>query len=178
MNNIGFLQSRKGTPYGIIGTKTSIKDINGKVLYIGDLVNLYIKGEFKDSNRTIIDSKQFGFCVMGMGGYTSSWKVKLSKRYYDVDDWFESAGEIIHHIEQKLQKSKQEYNIYTVEDSPCGNKTKFTSCLDTNKLKMYSMVVCDINEKDNYYGRIIDINSEELTNKKYNKLPSIIGIVN
>ena len=78
----------------------------------------------------------------------------------------------------KLQEPKQECEVYTVENNPCGTKTKFKSSLTSAKLNPYSIVVCRTKDKDNYYGRIIELGREELTKEEYNKLPSIVGIVN
>lgn len=94
--------------YGIIGTPTKYRDITGKLLFVGDVVDLYWGGEKIITTCVVQDqdiTKQF---VMGIemrcddkkGRITDGWKVLKTRGYDEVDD-----GESVYCI--KYIKSKK-----------------------------------------------------------------------
>lgn len=101
------LENTKGH-YGIIGTPTKYRDVTGKLLFVGDVVDLY-KGGAKVFTTCVVQdqdiTKQF---VMGIemrcddkiGRITDGWKVLKTRGYDEVDD-----GESVNRI--KYIKSKK-----------------------------------------------------------------------
>lgn len=122
MNKVkGYLESKGEASYGVIGTETSIKDVNGNKLHVGDLVDLYKGEEFRRSNKSIVSSDPYGFYVMGIAGccehdgqIIDNWRVKLLKKYYDVEDGFESDGDVIHHVEKQEDPLQTEFTYQEV----------------------------------------------------------------
>ncbi|ADJ19370.1 hypothetical protein Acj133p023 [Acinetobacter phage 133] len=61
------------TPYGDVGAATGLTDINGRQLYIGDVVSIQMQGEAKGRQSLIVADKDESF-VMGLRT-TSSYKL-------------------------------------------------------------------------------------------------------
>ena len=85
-----------GTHYGEIGKPTKLKDIVGRTLFVGDVVELFNSDNLPFGESSIVEIKGKPF-VMGIvnncsenGEITGGWKIIKKRSYTDVAD-----GEVI-----------------------------------------------------------------------------------
>lgn len=85
-----------GTHYGEIGKPTKLKDIVGRALFVGDVVELFNSDNLPFGESSIVESegKQYVMGIIGScsenGEITGGWKVIKKRSYTDVAD-----GEVI-----------------------------------------------------------------------------------
>lgn len=92
------IDSHTKLDYGVIGTKTMMKDINNEPLYVGDTVELF-SSKLKSFGNASVVMLKFGGFVMGIScdcdrktGAIKDWYVVKRKSFRDI-----SVGEKLNH---------------------------------------------------------------------------------